>query len=278
MQELISQVEELGIEINHTTSLVMIFGIIFITAIQRGIAILTYNRGPQIGELIEAVSKTAPKDTRIVVCDDRSTDDTPDIIREFKDIIYVRGPNLGVVANKNRALASLQDCHFLAIIEDDLFPQTTGWFEIYETVCTTTDIHHFCRVQDKEVEETVPEFSKWIQKHGYTTIYGPSPRGDLTFISARVLRKVGAFNPQFRGAGYGHGEWSERVFKSGLIPHPLKWVDVKEARDMFIQKGDREGGRWLLSKKKIKQQLKDNHALARRLRRSGYLHHPIVMQ
>lgn len=33
MQELISQVEELGIEINHTTSLVMIFGIIFLTAI-----------------------------------------------------------------------------------------------------------------------------------------------------------------------------------------------------------------------------------------------------
>lgn len=33
MQELISQVEELGIEIDHTTSLVMIFGIIFITAI-----------------------------------------------------------------------------------------------------------------------------------------------------------------------------------------------------------------------------------------------------
>lgn len=33
MQELISQVEDLGIEMNHTTSLVMIFGIIFITAI-----------------------------------------------------------------------------------------------------------------------------------------------------------------------------------------------------------------------------------------------------
>jgi miniconductance mechanosensitive channel len=33
MQELIAQVEELGIEINHTTSLVIIFGIIFLTAI-----------------------------------------------------------------------------------------------------------------------------------------------------------------------------------------------------------------------------------------------------
>lgn len=34
MQELITQVEDLaGIEMNHTTSLVMIFGIIFLTAI-----------------------------------------------------------------------------------------------------------------------------------------------------------------------------------------------------------------------------------------------------
>lgn len=33
MQELIAQVEELGIEINHTTSLVIIFGIILLTAV-----------------------------------------------------------------------------------------------------------------------------------------------------------------------------------------------------------------------------------------------------
>ena len=33
MQELISQIEEMGIEINHTNSLVIIFGIIFLTAI-----------------------------------------------------------------------------------------------------------------------------------------------------------------------------------------------------------------------------------------------------
>ena len=33
MQELISQIEEMGIEINHTNSLIIIFGIIFLTAI-----------------------------------------------------------------------------------------------------------------------------------------------------------------------------------------------------------------------------------------------------
>lgn len=36
MQDLISQVEDLaGIEIDHTTSMVMIFGIIFLTAVAR---------------------------------------------------------------------------------------------------------------------------------------------------------------------------------------------------------------------------------------------------
>ena len=33
MQELISQIEEMGIEINHTNSMIIIFGIIFLTAI-----------------------------------------------------------------------------------------------------------------------------------------------------------------------------------------------------------------------------------------------------
>ncbi len=92
-----------------------------------------------------------------------------------------------------------------------------------------------------------------------------------------MVRKVGAFNPRFRGAGYAHGEWSNRVFEAGLIPHPLKWVDIKEARDKFVQKGDTEGGRWLMSKQQLKQQLKDNHALAKRLKATKYIYHPLVI-
>jgi len=245
---------------------------------QRGIALLTYNRARFLGELIEVVSSTAPSETRIVVCDDGSSDDTPEVVRGFKDVIYVRGPNLGVAANKNRALFNLQDCHFIAMIEDDLFPTEPGWFEIYENVCLASGVHHFCRVQDKEVEETIPEFTEWLKGHGYTPIYGESVRGDFTFLSARVLREVGAFHPKFRGAGYAHGDWSRRVAEAGLIPHPLKWIDIKEARDKFVQKGDREGGRWLESKKKIKQQLKDNHVLAKRLRAGGLIHHPLIIQ
>lgn len=244
--------------------------------IQRGIAVVTFNRANRLEKLLKQVCKTAPKDCRIVLCDDGSTDETPDIAKNSNGILYVRGPNLGVGANKNRALWALQDCHFLAIIEDDLFPMEGGWFDIYEQVCQTVGIHHFCRVQDKEVPEVIPEFSTWLKEYGLTPVYGSSPRGDLTFISNQVLRKVGAFNPEFKGAGYAHGEWSARVAKAGLIPHPTKWIDIKEARDKFVQEGDVEGGRWVQPPRKIKEQIKANHHLMRKLKLSNYIYHPLV--
>jgi len=245
--------------------------------IERGVAICTYNRSVYLGEMIEAVLNTVPNDTRIVVCDDGSTDETFYETAQFPNVLYVRGPNLGVAANKNRALWTLQDCAFLCILEDDLIPTARGWFERYQNVALCTDIHHFCRVQDKLVEETIPSFAEWMKTKDYTPIYGPNPRGDLTFITNKVVKEVGAFNPKFRGAGYAHGEWSGRVVKAGLISHPLKWIDMEEIAETFVQKGDTEGGRWLEDKNKIKEQLRTNATLADKLKKSDYIYHPLLI-
>jgi glycosyltransferase involved in cell wall biosynthesis len=241
-----------------------------------GVAIVTYNRGSQLGDQIEAVLRTVPADTRVVVCDDGSTDDTP-LIAARHQVLYLRGLNLGVGANKNRALYALRDAHFFAIIEDDLFPAEPGWFETYEEAAIVSGIHHFCRVQDKEVPENVPPFTVSMAKRGFTPIYGSSPRGDLTFGTGEVIRRVGAFNPAFKGAGFAHGEWSARVDRAGLIPHPLKWVDIKEARDKFVQKGDTEGGRWTMEKRDLKEQLKANKQVLKSLNKRPYLYHPLTL-
>ncbi|MDY6957697.1 MAG: glycosyltransferase [Halobacteriota archaeon] len=244
---------------------------------KRGVGICTYNRSVHLRSLIQSVIQTTPEGTRIVVCDDGSTDETPYVVTEFQDVLYLRGPNLGVGANKNRALWALQDCAFIAILEDDLVPIKSGWFERYQNVAICTDIHHFCRVQDKRVEETVPEFTEWMKTKGYTPIYGPSPRGDFTFITNTVIQDVGGFHPKFVGAGYAHGEWSNRVVKAGLVPHPLRWIDILELSACFVQRGDTEGGRWIEDKRKIKEQLKYNHAVSKSLRRSNYIYHPLVI-
>lgn len=246
--------------------------------VRRGIALLTYNRATYLEEGIKAVLNTCPVDSTVVVCDDGSTDDTPSIVGKFKEVTYIKGPNKGIGANRNRVIAALQNCHFVAFIEDDLFPVEKDWFSHYEEAALASNTHHFCRVQDKEIPENMPQFTEWMQKNkGLTPIYSPSPRGDFVFITQRVIREVGAIHPGFKGAGYAHGEWQMRIIKAGLVPHPHRWVDIKEARDKFIQKGDREGGRWLASKAKINKELENNKKLRKELDRKDYIYHPVFM-
>jgi len=252
--------------------------------IKRAVAICHYNRLNNLTEIVEAVLDTTAPGTKVFVCDDGSTKGTgafgvKSIIDYLpKDIILIRGPNKGVAANKNRALWAMQDCQYMCILEDDLIPTEKGWFETYEEAARRSNIHHFCRVQDKQVEETVSNFSKYMQKHSLTPIYGPSPRGDLTFITSSVLRAVGAFNPLFSGAGYAHGEFSSRVYKAGLIKHPLKWIDIREAQVKFKQIGDTEGGRWVEEPQVIKRQLQKNAKIRKDLEKTEYVFHPLVLE
>jgi glycosyltransferase involved in cell wall biosynthesis len=238
-----------------------------------GVAICTYNRGRYLADIVKAVQETAPSGARVVVCDDGSDDYGP-----HHTAITVRGPNLGVAANKNRALFALQDCKYLCILEDDLIPTATGWFEDYAKAARLSGIHHFCRVQDKLADSLTPEFDAFMAENHLHPTYGPSPRGDLTILTTAVLRVVGGFNPLFRGVGYAHGEWSNRVQRAGLINHPNKWVDIQEASAKFEQIGDTEGGRWDEDEKTIKRQLQRNKQVLKELQRKDYTHHPLVLE
>lgn len=248
-------------------------------AIKRAISICHYNRLDHLEEIVEAVKRTAPAESRIIICDDGSDyiDENKNVgaIAKRQQVVLIQGPNKGVGANKNRALWAMQDCHFMCILEDDLKPIERGWFESYEAAAVLSNIHHFCRVQDKEVAEIVPAFSSYMSEGDLTPIYGPSPRGDLTFLTSTVIDTVGGFNYLFRGAGYAHGEWSNRVARAGLINHPLKWVDIKEARDKIVQLGDREGGRWDTD---VSDQLRRNKQVLKELQRKEYTYHDLVIE
>lgn len=242
-----------------------------------GIAIIHYDRLDTLEEVVWAVHSTAPENTKIVICDD-GTDGFGKQICTYPPGPIIIGPNLGVAANKNRGLFALQDCDYICLIEDDLMPTQKGWFEVYVKASELSGIHHFCRVQDKEVEETSLVFKEYMAKSDLTPIYGPSPRGDLTFITREVLSRVGGLNPKFRGVGYAHGEWSNRIADAGLCGHPNKWIDIKEARDCFIQKGDRSGGRWNLSETELQTQLDNNRAILETLKKTPERFVPLTLE
>jgi glycosyltransferase involved in cell wall biosynthesis len=244
---------------------------------QRGIGICHYNRLDTLDKVVKAVLETAPEDCRVVIADDGSDGDVAKVARE-NNVILLQGPNAGVAANKNRALWALQDCQFITLLEDDLMPTEKGWFEQYESAAAYSSIHHFCRGQKRLVAEAIPSFGTYMASHGLTMCYGPSPRGDFTFLTSAVLARVGGFNPRFRGAGHAHGEWSHRVLKAELIPHPNKWVDVVEAGMKFEQIGDTTGGRWNLDSKTLKRQMERNKAVYKELTATNYIYHPLVLE
>ena len=111
--------------------------------INRAVSIITYNRDKHLGDVIEGVPSTIPQGTDVFVCDDGSTDNTAGIMTQFgteRPVHYFRGPNLGVGANKNRALYLMKNHHFSVMLEDDLYPIKKGWFEMYEAAASLTDI------------------------------------------------------------------------------------------------------------------------------------------
>lgn len=90
------------------------------------VGIPTFNRATWLRESISSVLAQSFTDLRLVISDNASDDETPDVVRGFADprIQYVRSPhNIGAIGNLNR-LISLAESEFLVLLPDDdlLYP------------------------------------------------------------------------------------------------------------------------------------------------------------
>ncbi len=87
----------------------------------------TYNGARFIAESIDSVLGQSFRDFEIVVVDDNSTDETPEILARYTDtrLRVLRNPgNLGVVGGRNRGFAELRGTYVATIDHDDLWLPT----------------------------------------------------------------------------------------------------------------------------------------------------------
>ena len=79
----------------------------------------TFNRGWILKEAIDSVLAQNFKDFELIVIDDGSTDNTPDILNSYKDdIMAFSQNNRGVSASRNRGIA-LSSGRFIAFLDSD---------------------------------------------------------------------------------------------------------------------------------------------------------------
>ena len=85
-------------------------------------AIPVFNGEAFIGQTLESIARQTLRPDRVIVLDNCSTDRTPEMVRNFKDINceFIRNPaNLGLFGNLNRCLDCAAEAEFLHILHAD---------------------------------------------------------------------------------------------------------------------------------------------------------------
>ncbi|HTV47054.1 MAG TPA: glycosyltransferase family A protein [Phycisphaerae bacterium] len=86
------------------------------------VIITTYNRGAAIRQTIDSVLAQTLKDFQIIVVDDGSTDDTPEVLRGYGDKIQViRQPNAWTGAARNRGIDAARGKYIAPLDHDDVW-------------------------------------------------------------------------------------------------------------------------------------------------------------
>ena len=86
------------------------------------VIIPTFNRGWVLKEAIDSVLAQDFKDFELIVVDDGSTDNTPQILDAYhQDLMVIRQPNLGVSAARNRGIAAAGGGLIAFLDSDDLW-------------------------------------------------------------------------------------------------------------------------------------------------------------
>jgi glycosyltransferase involved in cell wall biosynthesis len=132
------------------------------------VGIPTFNRSGWLRQTIESVLAQSFTGFRLIVSDNASEDDTPDVVRSYGDerIDYVRSEsNVGVAGNLNR-LVQLADTEFLVIVPDDdvLYPghlvAAVELLERFETVGVTHSAFDWIDAQARVIRRVHPVVSR----------------------------------------------------------------------------------------------------------------------
>jgi glycosyltransferase involved in cell wall biosynthesis len=166
------------------------------------IVIPTYNQAHYIGEALDsALAQTRAAD-EILVVDNGSTDRTPDIVRSYPDVRYIRQRNQGVCGSSNRGIREANGDYIVMLHSDDrLLPRHLE-----------VSLNAFC--EHPEAAFVCGDY-RWFGAEGLWHQHHCTPSPDyygtllrLNFIGPplvimfrrEVLLRLGGFRPEFEGA------------------------------------------------------------------------------
>lgn len=195
--------------------------------IRYSIIIPTYNASSTLEPLLESIAAETPSDCEVIVVDDGSTDNTPDLAARF-DVCYERMPeNRGPAAARNRGAELAQGEWLVFTDSDTLFlpdtleqlrrklelpgidallgayagrPANDGWIPLYKGLWELATIEMPLVLDDRGLARV----SSWAPRPGA--------------IRRSVFEAVGGFDTRFPGADLEDMDLGYRIIKAR---HPI---------------------------------------------------------
>jgi len=239
-----------------------------------GIGIVTYNRPWCLKQIVEGIQKHTTGTYDLFISDDGSTDgETLPWIAQ-SGIPFETGSNKGVVYSKNRILTRFRDYDYIFIVEDDLCIFGDGWNELYIKAIEESGNQHFNFIPFEIIPDPTKEMASKIVAVGISeypscTVASCSRlSGVMMVVTQKVLQTVGGLDFRFRGYGYGHCEYTERIHKAGLTE--FRYAAIVESKDFLKLLPEPH----LLEKGQMHQQLMINLDIARECIRDQNLYRP----
>jgi len=191
------------------------------------IVIPTFNYGQYLGEAIESALSQTYHPVEIVVMDDGSTDNTPEVAASFgSKIKYVRSTHRGVYTTRQASLEHIHGDYFLNLDADNrLHPEcltkTVSFLQaIIDPRCAFVYTQH-CRVGDSHGFTHFPTYDL-----GQLKLRNYIDMGAL--IKTDIVRRFG-FDPAFN-TGYGDYDFfltlAEHGYRGVLLNEPLLFYRI----------------------------------------------------
>lgn len=239
------------------------------------IVIPLYNGARYIAETIRSVLEQSFKDFELLVVDDGSTDDGPDIVRSFSlPVILLHQENTGTAAARNFGFSRATGKYIAFLDQDDQWDSEKLAFEV-----AALDAHPEIAVVYSDVDlidETgrvlAPERSVTCGSflRGFPDYPQPHPFPSTVLMRRETFERAGMFDPEFRKNCHEDTELWFRILKKELGQFHCCSKALVRRRLHAAQGGRNQDSwdeNWILCLDKLIQLFDDEPATVRRLSR-----------
>lgn len=229
-----------------------------------GIGIPTYNRLEKLKTVIKSIEGYADVPYELFIAIDGSDDGTFGWLNgRYECVIRSRQ---GVCYAKNEILRRFRDYDYIFIIEDDTVILKSGVFGLYIEAMQKFGLQH--------INFLVPNQRSIIEEKtidGLTLQFSRLVGGCFAVYTKEVIEKVGAFNPKFKGYGYGHCEHTLRIARAGITAPWGRFAHLKNAEGYI----EHEGGHVSSAEETTREKEKNGKVLDETKKDKGLVYIPL---